>query len=215
MGIVYNTSIVRNGLVLHLDAANPKSYPGSGTLWTNLTADGNNGTLYNGPTYDLANKGSVIFDGVNDYVDVSLATTTSRTVNIIYKLTNPASGWGPLWRVEDWKERIFPGGITLIDSSQTYYSLNGPPADTNTVNICYSYNGTKAKSYKNGQSISNITMGSTMNSGTYTYRFGNQSSGSSNAFVNMNLYYVAFYNRQLTDAEVKQNFEALRGRYGL
>ena len=48
MGIAYNTSIVRDGLVLHLDAANKKSYPGSGTVWSDLSGNDRNGTLLNG-----------------------------------------------------------------------------------------------------------------------------------------------------------------------
>jgi hypothetical protein len=63
---VYNT----NGLVLNLDAGNANSYPGTGTTWFDL-ASGNNGTLVNGPTYDINNGGSILFDGVNDYVIVS------------------------------------------------------------------------------------------------------------------------------------------------
>ena len=50
MGIVYNTSIIRDGLVLHLDAANVKSYPGSGTTWTDLTGNSYNGQLVNTAT---------------------------------------------------------------------------------------------------------------------------------------------------------------------
>ena len=60
-----------NGLVLALDAANTKSYPGSGTTWTDLSGRGNTGTLTNGPTYSSANGGSIVFDGTNDYVVVN------------------------------------------------------------------------------------------------------------------------------------------------
>ena len=60
--------IVRSGLVLHLDAARPASYPGSGTTWTDLSGQGNNGTLTNGPTYSSANGGSIVLDGTNDDV---------------------------------------------------------------------------------------------------------------------------------------------------
>lgn len=68
MGINHQGPIVTDGLVLCLDAANPKSYPGSGTAWMDLSGNGNNGTLTNGPTYNSGNKGSIVFDGVNDYV---------------------------------------------------------------------------------------------------------------------------------------------------
>jgi len=68
MGINYSPKIVTDGLVLALDASNPKSYPGSGTTWFDLSGNGNNGTLTNGVGYDSANVGSLSFDGANDYV---------------------------------------------------------------------------------------------------------------------------------------------------
>ena len=48
-------SIVTDGLVLALDAANHKSYPGSGTTWYDLSGNGNNGTLNCGPSFDFGN----------------------------------------------------------------------------------------------------------------------------------------------------------------
>ena len=67
----YNTfiPIVTNGLVLCLDAGNTKSYPGSGTTWTDLTSNGNNGTLTNGPTFNSSNVGSIVFNGTTQYID--------------------------------------------------------------------------------------------------------------------------------------------------
>ena len=75
--------IVRNGLVLNLDAGNLSSYSGSGTIWTDVSGKGNTGTLANGPTYNSANGGYIIFDGSNDYV---LANNTSSNLywNIRY-----------------------------------------------------------------------------------------------------------------------------------
>ena len=62
--------IITDGLVFYLDAANPKSYPGSGTNWKDIVIN-NNGTLTNGPTFSTNGKGSIVFDGVNDYTNVS------------------------------------------------------------------------------------------------------------------------------------------------
>jgi hypothetical protein len=68
----YNTfnPIVYKGLILYLDAENSKSYSGSGLDWYDLTSNGNNGTLENGPTFDFNGVASFVFDGVNDYVDL-------------------------------------------------------------------------------------------------------------------------------------------------
>ena len=73
--------IVTNGLVLALDAADRNSYPDSGTTWTDLSGNGSNGTLINGPTFSSVNGGSIVFDGLNDYVNIS------TPVN----LTNPST----------------------------------------------------------------------------------------------------------------------------
>ena len=69
MGVFAGPEIVEDGLVLALDAGNTKSYPGSGTTWTDLSGNGNNGSLVNGVGYNSGNLGSLSFDGVNDYVN--------------------------------------------------------------------------------------------------------------------------------------------------
>ena len=63
-------SIINNGLVLDLDAADKNSYIGSGTSWKDMTGNGNSGTLVNGPSFSSANGGSIVFDGVDDYVNL-------------------------------------------------------------------------------------------------------------------------------------------------
>ena len=69
-------SIITNGLVLNLDAGFIPSYQGSGTTWYDLSYSGNNGTLVNGPTFSSANGGSIVFDGVDDYID-NIGSTSS------------------------------------------------------------------------------------------------------------------------------------------
>jgi hypothetical protein len=59
--------IIQDGLVLNLDAGASSSYPGSGTTWTDLSGNGNNGTLENGVGYTSSNGGSLTFDGGDDY----------------------------------------------------------------------------------------------------------------------------------------------------
>ena len=68
MATLYNPSIVRNGLALCLDAANSRSYPGTGNTWTDLSGNSRNGTLTLGPTYSISNNGSIVFDGTDDYI---------------------------------------------------------------------------------------------------------------------------------------------------
>lgn len=63
-------NIITRGLVLHLDASAPSSYPGSGTTWSDISGQSNNGTLTNGPTFSTDGGGSIVFDGTNDYVTI-------------------------------------------------------------------------------------------------------------------------------------------------
>lgn len=67
-------NIVTDGLVLYLDAANTKSYPGSGTTWNDLSGNGNNGTLINGYIFNSIGNGNLVFDGSNDYVNINAQT---------------------------------------------------------------------------------------------------------------------------------------------
>ena len=71
MALAHSPRIVRDSLLLYLDAANTKSYPGSGTTWTDLSSKNNNPTLTNGPTFDSDNMGSIVLDGTNDIVEFS------------------------------------------------------------------------------------------------------------------------------------------------
>ena len=68
MAFAYSPKILTDGLVFAVDAANKKSYPGSGTTWTDL-AGSNDGTLTNGPTFNSGDGGSIVFDGTDDLVD--------------------------------------------------------------------------------------------------------------------------------------------------
>lgn len=86
MSLGHGAGIVRSGLVLHLDAANRKSYPGSGTVWTDLSGLENNGTLNNSPTI---NNGILSLDGVNDNITIAsidLSSTDKITLSFWCRL---------------------------------------------------------------------------------------------------------------------------------
>jgi hypothetical protein len=91
MSFSYSPKIVTDGLVLYLDAANTRSYPGSGTTWTDLSRGGNTGTLVNGPTFNSTNGGSILFDGSNDYIqtaNINLTNTNAVSVDFWCKLNS-------------------------------------------------------------------------------------------------------------------------------
>ena len=93
----YNTGakVVTSGLVLCLDAGNGKSFVSGSSTWFDLSRNGNNGTLTNGPTYNTASGGSIVFDGIDDHIylgDVLDLGTSDLTINVwSYKTGAPAA----------------------------------------------------------------------------------------------------------------------------
>ena len=90
MAFIHSPQIVTSGLVLSLDAGNTKSYPGTGTTWFDKSGNTYNGTLTNGPTFNTANLGSIVFDGVDDYVTCGTIPFTSNTFTIEVEVDGPA-----------------------------------------------------------------------------------------------------------------------------
>jgi hypothetical protein len=92
MGVYGGPDIITDGLVLALDAGSKKSYPGSGTTWKDLSGNGNNGTLVNGPTFNSVNGENIILDGTNDTISTLIALTSlpalsNFSLEIITKIT--------------------------------------------------------------------------------------------------------------------------------
>ena len=140
--------IVTDGLVLCLDAAIGKSYPGSGTSWTDLSGNGNNGTLVNGPTFSSANGGSIVLDGVNDYISTtSISISTFTYEGWLYNnLTGGSTNYGYFFSGSDCIGLAVSeggnAGIGLVAGSLYYYNGAAPislginiPSNTWT-NIC-------------------------------------------------------------------------------
>lgn len=228
--------IVTNGLVLYLDAGTTKSYPGSGTTWTNLSSNQYNGTLTNGPTYNSANKGSIVFDGSNDYVTcgpvLNFGSASSvGTILVLAKgsgdlVTNQRTSSNHGWiqtRVTATSLRLYidaydlsPYGesffallsdtpySTLINQWNFYSIVINRPANQYTLGINnYFFTSTKSFTVASYQNFNTIEIGR-MNNSTYgtTYFTGNISN-------------VAVYNRVLSQNEILQNYNALKGRYNL
>ncbi len=83
--------VITDGLVLFLDAGNNRSYPGTGTTWTDLSSTAITGSLTNGPTFNSANGGSVVFDGTNDHItfgnNLNFEITSPFTVSTWFRTT--------------------------------------------------------------------------------------------------------------------------------
>lgn len=210
-----------NGLVLCLDAGNVKSYPGSGTTWTDLSGLGNTGTLTNGPTYSSSNGGSIVFDGTDDVVAFAsssiISGTQNFTVEAIVKSNNTNS-----------PDYIFgnygvgnSGGLEVYFYLQKFYlyfnggyTISNSTVLSNTWYIAtFTRSGNTTSIYINGV-LDTTGTNSTSITTNLSYRIGNGPDYNSEIYAG-NIAKVSVYNRALTSSEISQNFNALRGRYGI
>jgi len=234
-----NAQIVTNGLVLCLDAANSKSYPGSGT-WTDLSGNGKNGTL-NGAGYDSGNGGSLSFDGSDDYVILSnsysspsLPTGSSpRTIIICFKTGATLSGYYQHILHYGTTSTDLAYGIALYNLNGSYYISNHTWAGTsyftnfavsaNTIYfVALTYNDSSTPRntfFVNGTfGTTGFSQGKTadysINTGAaFELYLGTRISPSE--YFGGSIYFAQIYNRALTASEIQQNYNALKGRFGL
>ena len=234
------SNLVTSGLILNLDAGNTNSYPGTGTTWTDLSGNGNDSTLSNGPAFSSADGGSIVTDGSNDSVNIptnffSFPSITAFTIEVWFKSTQTnggtifgqqsgsyspasASGYVPvIYLKSNGQIRVEPFWTGSVNNSivSSSSSLN----DGNWHNIITTFGSGTNKLYIDGSYNSQQT-GLTLTNFTTTYYYiigagkaGGRSLGSD--FYSGNTSIFRFYENELTAAEVTQNYNALKGRYGL
>lgn len=221
----YMPPIVESGLVLHLDAAEPASYPGSGTAWTDLSGNGNDGTLLNGTTYSNNNGGVFTFDGVNDYINgvhnTQLDITGDITIECWFNVTNTRSDWVRVFGKGDSTNRtvgLWYNYSTSLFLYQRWGSTNMAALYNSEVSLdtWYHMAGTSSGNshilYLNSIPVATSSLGTTFFSSTDPYKVG---------YGNISSYHIGevsncrIYDRPLSEAEIQQNFNALRGRYGI
>ena len=209
MGLAHSPSIITQNLVLCLDAANPKSYPTTGTTWTDLSGNGNNGTLVNGVGYNTANGGALVFDGADDYITSLFATTSGQAVtyagwlystettatyrNFVDSVTaRPMIWWNTSGQIE------FDAAFyttTVYRNQWVYVALSKPSGSSS------------ASYYVNGVLVGS---GSAYTTPAVTPTWFNRAAG---VTWKGNSSYVQAYNKALTAAEVQQNYNATKSRY--
>ena len=217
-------NIIEDGLVFAVDAANKKSYPGSGTTWADL-AGSNNGTLTNGPTFDSANGGSFAFDGTNDItiLDISNIFPTGNqshnlSVNCWVKVPNTTTGQIFLGNRNN--DRLWLGmySSTWWLGWGSGYQAGTISATTNWTNVCASISNGVATAYVNGVSDAtktdtSVAIDSTFPIGAYINVPENMYD-TSNSHAN-SISNVSFYNRALSVDEITQNYNSLKSRFNL
>jgi hypothetical protein len=200
MGLSHSPSLVLPGLTLCLDAANPKSYPGSGTTWTDLSGNGNNFTI---DASGFTHNSSGYFSMSNGGIFKSGTMNTSSTCTCVFwiKTTDTQSlFWGST------VNNSYYLGAYRVDN-KFYNGLCGSPTFfMDTVS--------KANIYDNllDNQWHMVEFKSVDFSAWTNYTFNQYSTFT---FGDGTVSYIALYNRNLTENESKQNFNALRGRFGL
>jgi hypothetical protein len=230
VALAHSPSIVTNGLVLCLDAGNRKSYPGSGTTWTDLSGRGNNGTLTNGPTYSTSNGGSIVFDGVDDKgtftspINSSSPQTYEVWTNAIASAT-ATDNYAYILHNNNVANTIGSSYLTIgIKPTQQYFGcFNGALATmdagtvastSNIVQIVLSWDGSTQNLYVNGVLKDFEALSVTPQNFSTTTSFGDDKS-TTYRMIQGSIYSIKIYNRALTASEIQQNFNALRGRFGI
>lgn len=222
--------IVTSGLTFIVDAGFTPSYTTSGTTWYDLGYNGNNGTLTNGPTFDSANGGSIVFDGVDDYV----------------LLTN--NGFGSFnnqkWSVDSWvyfdnvnNDRVIfsydytshtqpyysthmrlsnPGLIYLMWNDGTQFRFIQTPSNSMSANTWYHVVGVfesgRQEIFVNGQVKSSATNQHTITFYNQPVWVGRANYG---GYFDGKMGLVKYYNRALSESEILQNYNAQKSRFGL
>jgi len=214
--------IVTDGLVLSLDAANKKSYPGSGTAWNDLSGNANTGTLTNGPVFDIKNSGNVNFDGTNDYIALTSTITNSiYTLNFWYKMGAVENGYGYFTGVTGGKGlAISEGGTAVGLSYGNFYYFNGGAVKMtqstlltrdvwSNISAVIDTSAGNIKIYLNGSIITNQSVSSMS---TSVSEIGRYVATNSN-FLNGNMASFKIYNKALSAAEILENYNATKSRF--
>ena len=237
-------NIITDSLVLLLDSANTRSYPGSGTTWSDLSRSGNNGSLINGPTFNSSNGGSIVLDGVDDYfitptgLTPTLNITSQITLDIQIKstaLANASSGDGLICKglSTDLNTGVYELGLIQsggtnypyfrmrIDSSTPTYLPTSIPISLNQIyNIVCTYNGSIMRIYINGQeSGSGLATSGLIQTNTQQLSIGVRYVHVINvgfdSYFSGNIYSTRIYNRALSPSEILQNYNSIKSRFGL
>ena len=223
-------NIITNGLVLYLDAGNVSSYPGSGTLWNDLSGNNNSGSLTNGPTFSSENGGSIVFDGSNDKVvvpHISSYNLSNLTVLVWIKPISPYTGaFRAIISKEgadrDWNFYLFSSSANGVvnnyhfstaraTSYTTVVSIPGGSLLLDTWHQCgFSISEGLLKYYLDGSVINQGSIDFSSANSSYPITIG----GADN-YTNGNIAITQIYNRGLLASEIQQNYNAQKSRFNL
>ncbi len=214
--IDYSTAPVTSGLIVHLDAGVTSSYPGSGSTWYDITANNNDFTLNNSPTYSSNNRGKFQFNGTNQYAagGPNLSTSNCTTIAIQRYATNNNSVKGRITsgNVNNWLLGMH------ANKSSVYYAAGWVTATTSSVDTDWhihaateNYSGDSRVFYDNNVAISGQTAtgGSQGPNGFSLGRWG----AGNNEYSDCEVAVLLVYNRVLSTTELTTIFDFYKSRF--
>jgi hypothetical protein len=232
MAFSYSPKIITEGLVLYLDAANPYSYVSGSLNWNDLSRSQLSGSLINGPTYNSANNGSIVFDGVDDYVNLGNTSTVNITNNFTFNVffltpnilqsgqTLFSKAEGGAYGLE-FNTSLISSGLGFIAYIGGQYRIVTESIDNYTSNTYYcvtiTYNNSNLILYRNGVLRSTTSISGDISTTTQPLCLGinPQASGPYILPFVGRIPLFQIYNRALTATEIFQNYNATKTRFGL
>jgi hypothetical protein len=231
MATIGGVNSTKTGLVFVLDAANPTSYVSGSTTWQDLSGNNNSGSLVNGSTFNSSNGGSIVFDGSNDYVEISTVNASSQfTLNfwvkciqtgsvgnttfsgIINKFNGIANQRNRFLLESNFRRFYFQpiiGGVSYDINSNLFSSIQ------NQISMCsLTYNGSLVTFYLNANNVGSSSLSGILDSSTSKPTIG-WGADSADYYFNGNIYTIQIYNRALSATEILQSYNAMRGRFGI
>jgi hypothetical protein len=225
------SNTVTDGLVLWLDAANRNSYPGSGNTWADLSGNNNSGSLVNSPTFSSANNGSLVFNGINSYVNIGdnkLKYQDNFSVEAVCRFTTlPNNAAACAARYPIVYNHDYGYNLAVNNNGQVFFQIydtistagqsftNSSVVGPNFFHVVGMKSGTTLNIYLNGipQSTGSLTANSVYYTGLPFVIGGFATCGPSKFYATGNIAVVKVYNKVLSAQEVQQNYDALKSRY--
>ena len=218
--------IVTDGLVLCLDAANRKSYPGTGTAWNDISSNGYIATIANGPVFTEDYKGAINCDPTNDFVYLNNTLNLAKiTISVIYKKDSDSGVSDHIiynkensWELRD-LDRNLSWAVATNNQAWFWYDTGYNVTLNQILKVDLTYDGNYVRTWINGSLYHTYTYpsgGTLLQVSSYpklNSRHTTQTtwqSGGDHTYYNFSV-----YNRALSADEIRQNYNALKGRYGL
>jgi len=230
--VVYTagTNIVTDNLVVHLDAAQSSSYPGSGTTWFDISGNNNDATFVGSPSYQTGSGGHFDLDGSNDYFEgvhnsQTNLSSSAGTIEVVFRIDSNPGDWVSIFgKIANSNNRSYSLWYNVSSEAFLWQRYNGDDVSASSSNPSPSLgewyhmagvsDGSDHRLYLNGQLLDTDFSSSTFAQNTEPYRVG-YDGNNVHTEHNGDVAIARMYSDALTTSEISQNFEATRDRYGL